>query len=249
MPFLFTGILYTTVMVLLFLAPRYPFSVVFAPIIKAFWGEHFLHYPFNLFLLPTLFNYAKNAVDFTFGLIMSGITVSMAAQLFQSTNPGWFLGLKKSVKRYFRLLCIWLVTFLFIYAFSKTLILALDRFTISVKAVILLMFFFGVVIQAVFACAIPAVIVENKKIFMSFKRAIALLKNYPVKLLFIVLGPNLILLPFLFINLRGIMEKSFPEATLFFLVFKIFCILAADLVYTVSITVFFMKNKAIEAGL
>jgi hypothetical protein len=32
-------------LIILFLAPRPPFSSVLAPVIRAFWGEQFLHYP------------------------------------------------------------------------------------------------------------------------------------------------------------------------------------------------------------
>ncbi|HBU69124.1 MAG TPA: hypothetical protein DEE98_01940 [Elusimicrobia bacterium] len=248
-PFLFTALFYIAGMCVVYLSPRYPLSTVFSPIVKAFWGDRFLHYPFNLILFPTLFNYSKNAIDFTFGLIMSGITISMTAQLFQSGEPSWFFGFGKSVKRYFRMLGLWVAVFVLIYAFSRTSYLLLEYVTTSVKAVVLLMFLFGVLIQALFAFGIPAVIVENRKLPQSFKRAVALFKNYPVKLLLVVLGPNLIVLPFLFVNMRGMMEKSFPEISILFVAAKIFFILLADIFYTVSVTVFFMKNKEIEGRL
>ena len=57
LPLLIMGILDFVALYLLYLAPQRPVSVLLAPPVRAFWGEQFLHYPMNLFLLPKLYHW------------------------------------------------------------------------------------------------------------------------------------------------------------------------------------------------
>ena len=63
-PFIGVAMFEGFVLAVLFLAPRPPLSMALAPIIRAFWGEQFLHYPTNFLLLPKIFEYSRDGEIF-----------------------------------------------------------------------------------------------------------------------------------------------------------------------------------------
>jgi len=44
---------------IIFFMPRWPLSILFAPVIRTLWSEQFLHYPSNFLLMYKLFYYAQ----------------------------------------------------------------------------------------------------------------------------------------------------------------------------------------------
>ena len=59
LPFLIFALIELTALIVLFLAPRSPANVLLGPPIRRLYGEQFLHYPYDLTLLPKLYYYAQ----------------------------------------------------------------------------------------------------------------------------------------------------------------------------------------------
>src|SRR3989339_693704 len=215
LPFLCIVLFQYATLLTLFFAPRPPFSIVLAPVIRAFWGDQFLHYPYNFLLLPQLYNYAKNIIDITFGVFFIGIAVSMITQSYNNARPEWALGIQKTAKRLIRLILLWLITIAVIVGILKFIHLFSQSFISSIKVQLFLDFLAGTLVQVVFAFAIPAVIIENRKLLIALKRTTALCKNYPLETLLIVGIPSMLFLPLLFIDFVSLMKRFVPEITLY----------------------------------
>ncbi len=71
-PFIILFIVDIILISVLYLSPRYPLSVLFAPPIRKLWGSQFLHYPMNFMLLPKLFYYARLVSSFYFWSLFNG---------------------------------------------------------------------------------------------------------------------------------------------------------------------------------
>ena len=112
-PFAVTGICNVLALYMVYLTPQRPFIYLFGPPIKAFWGIKFLHYPFNLYLLPKLFYYASICVGATAGVLMSAVAIGMIRDSYTGKSvPSFFSNFSISLKRYFALFGIWFITFI-----------------------------------------------------------------------------------------------------------------------------------------
>ena len=112
-------------LLLVFLAPQAPLSIVFAPIIKAFFGEQYLHYPVNFLLLPNLYNTAHIINSAIIGLLMAGTAIWLVYQRHNNQEANIFPAIIQARKRYLSFLAILLVFVLLgllIYKIPKLLI-------------------------------------------------------------------------------------------------------------------------------
>ena len=73
--FIAVGVFDLSALMALFLAPCEPVSYMLAPIIRAFWGDRFLHYPYNFLLLPKLFNHVHFLIATLIGVFVSGLVI------------------------------------------------------------------------------------------------------------------------------------------------------------------------------
>jgi hypothetical protein len=249
-PFLVVGLINGLVLTALFLAPRPPLSIVLAPVIRAFWGEQFLHYPVNFLLLPKLFGYGKNAIDFSLGVILTGMAMTMIAQAEQRTQPSWWFGLKKGVRRYIRLVLIWAVTFAAALLTAKVFSHYAGPLLHSRKLLTGGEFLLGMLMQMLFVFAFPAVIIENKKTFRALGRSLAFFKSHFLETAVLVAVPSLLFLPVLYAYARlpFLMERYFPEMTLYVLALRILTLVAIDIIITLCTTVFFLNARGSETG-
>lgn len=246
LPFVIVGLFDTLVLVLLYLAPRPPLSALLAPPIRAFWGERFLHYPFNLFLIPRLFDYCHIISTAFMGVLMTGAAIGMLKQAKEGTKPNILFNLIKSLRMYLRLLVIWLVMFGLVSAVFKGLP-AIFHFKqgVAFQMVIYAAFFISILIEAIFIYAMPAVIIEEKKAGAAIKRSISFSKSAFLPTLILVGLPTLIYIPM--IILRGklpvLMSKVFPEAVLIFLGIGIVISVIIDCLVTSSAAILFLNKK------
>lgn len=253
-PFLYIAVFDIIMLTILFLVPRQPFSVVLAPIIKSFWGERFLHYPANFLLLPKLLTYARNGAGFIIGVFFTGIAVSLINQANRKINPNWLLGLHKTVKRYFRLVILWGITVgvLFIIikitGYLRNVYIVILPILHSRKLIFGIEFMLSMIVQMLFVFAIPAVIVENRKIFSALVRSFALFKNHAVTVFLLVFIPGLLLIPISYLQAKipFFIENIFPEAVLYVLVIRIGAVTFIDIIITASATVLLLMNRAKE---
>lgn len=243
-PFIFIALCDAAALAWLFFSPREPVSVVMAPIISRFWGEPFLHYPANFLLLPNLYGYAKNLVDLTFGVLFTAVSISMITQAFsKGSSPQWFHGLQKGLRYYLRLAILWGLTMGLVIVSLR----AFDRYAaplIGFPGVSpAVSFIISIGIQAIFVFAIPAVVIENRKVFRAVKRSLEILKHHPQETFFMVFLPSLLLVPALTVNLPALMDKFFPEVTLLVMGARILLVILTDFLITAGVTVLFLRHR------
>lgn len=249
MPFILAFVIDAALFSLILLAPQYPFSLVLAPIVRAFWGEQFLHYPANLFLAPQIFTYARYLVSVTFGIVLTGLAVSLIQQAYVCEALSVWTGVSKAVRRYIRLLVIWLITFAVMYLAIKvpTILPVVSGIPL---AVFTLKFLVTVVVQAFFVAAVPAIIIENKKISGALMRAMAMVKNYPFLLLFSVLVPSLLFLPMtaLAVKMPYFIERFSPDVLAWVVYLRVGVTVVVDLLVTAAASlILLMHREAFDA--
>jgi len=234
-PFIGVAVFEGLVLAVWFLAPRPPLSMALAPIIRAFWGEQFLHYPTNFLLLPKIFEYSRNVLTFITGILFSGIALSMLLQASQGQQPEWFLGIGRVARRYFRLVIIWGVVFGLSAACGKALSHYAGFFP-SLRWFLAAEFAATVAVQLLFVFAFPAIVIENRKTFMSLIRSLALVRLYPLTSFLIVFIPSLFVLPVIYVQLHlpALMRTVAPEAALWALCLRIVLVTVVDCAVTLA---------------
>ena len=200
-PFLLVGLVDVFLLFMVYLAPQPPLSVLLGPPIKVFWGERFLHYPFNLLLVPRLFDIAHIISTAMIGVLMTGAAVRMLKEADGGIKPDFGLGLSKSLRVYLKLLVIWLVMF----GLASVVFKALPAiFHFKQRAVSLIVsgagFLINILIQAIFIYAIPAVIIEERKIWPAIKRSVSFCQSAFLPTLVLVGLPMLIYIPMLILK-------------------------------------------------
>ena len=120
-PFLIMAALSGALLYVLYLAPQRPVALLLAPPIARFRGARFLHYPYNLSLLPELFYYAHLLLSASAGVLMTGLAIGMIKEAHAGKSPKILVNLINALRRALPLLGIWLIMFGCAYLSEKLL--------------------------------------------------------------------------------------------------------------------------------
>lgn len=245
LPFLIVGLFDAFLLILIFLAPQPPFSAVFAPPIRAFWGERFLHYPLNLVLIPKLFSYAHIFTTAIIGVLMTGLAIGMLSEVKTGNKPQILLNFILALKRYFVLLAIWLIMFILAFLVYKIPNFLSINNRVIVQVAFFLSFLITILIQVVFIYAIPAAFIERKGLIPAIKRGISFSKNYFLSTLILVLTPAVFYIPVMILKgkIPVLMSRFFPETALVILGLGIVVSVFIDFVVTCSTTILFINQS------
>ena len=246
LPFFIVGLVDAGLLTLIFLAPQFPFSLLLAPPIRAFWGEAFLHYPQNFLLIPRLFSLAHIASGAIIGLLMTGLAIGMLNEAKQGKKPQILLNLVSSLKRYFILFGIWLILFILsglVYRIPNLFLSPTNR--IAFQAAIYLSFLFVILIEVFFIYAFPAAIVEKKGLIKALKSGFILSRSNFLATLILLLIPSLLYFPIMALkgNQSALMNRFFPEIVLIVLGLGIVVTVLVDYLVTSSITILFLNKR------
>lgn len=259
LPYTSLILLEISLLVFLFLAYLPIFSPLLAPPIKVFFGEIYRHYPYNLILLPTLFDYSDVVLSVIFAPLITGMTVGMIYQTQEGNVPKFGSNLLLSIKKYLILLGLWIIVTLLVFGiFQLGKFLVLKFYTDDVAKFIHIptwrmfrltqyfCFFLSLAMETFFAFCIPVIMIEKKKIIGSMKRSF--------KLGFSLFLPTFILIcvPTIFDSfivlikqkmLVKLMDKFFPEIV--FIIMGVgFCLyLLTQVLRISSITLLFLHHK------
>ena len=245
-PFLVVGFADILILALVYLTPRPPLSALLAPPIRAFWGEQFLHYPFNLFLIPKLFQYGHIISTAFIGVLMTGVAILMLKEAKGSLRPGILFNLIRALRMYLRLLVIWLVIFGLVSVVFKGL-----SFAFKLKQPLITLYislFISIFIQTIFMYAMPAVMLEQKKAFSAMKRSISFCRNVFLLTLILVGIPTLFYIPLIMLQggLAKLMSRFFPEIVLAIMGLNIIVSVITDCLVTCSTTILFLNKRKDE---
>lgn len=259
LPFLIFSLVELISLFILFLAPRMPLKIFFGPIIKTFWGESFLHYPANFFLLPKLASFARMGLAILIGSLLTGMAVGMVSDFHANKR----INLKNSFRLAFKnYVSLFIIVFIFtasFYFLTKILtILLIKYFTghsrlLFLKADIwlgpiftVLSFILAIFIQAIFVYAIPLLIIGKEKTFAAIIKSFVLFKKLFLPTVILITLPMLLFIPLTVISYNNtiLMDKFFPEITLWVLALTtLVTSLAIDSVITVSTTLLYLEKE------
>ncbi len=220
LPFLIFAGLELISLIGLYLAPQAPFRSVLGPIITTFWGEQYLHYPGNFFLLPKLANFARMALSVFAGSLLTGIAIALLYK-----KPAFI-----AFRKYGHLFIVILVLLFIFYMTNRQIhIVLLKYFSTGHKKLLMagaemwmgpisvvISQVLALVVQSVLAYAIPVLVLTNAKFPGAIGRSVVFFFRNPLITLFLVGFPMLIALPLIFINYNSVflMDTFTPEIVL-----------------------------------
>lgn len=213
---------------LITLSPRQPFAAVLGPPVQAFFGDQYLHYPFNFLLMPRLMTLARTALAVIAGSVLAGATVLMVSPLGKRPKTP-LAAIFAAMSRSGRLLCLFSFLALVFWAINKVLIVSVTGYFASHQSflfigsglwkgpiLISLSLSVGIFCQALFLYAVPGIALDNKSLLASVRQSFLLFVSRPVLALALVAMPSLMYVPVVIANYNSplLIERLFPEAVL-----------------------------------
>jgi hypothetical protein len=250
-------VLYALIQILLLLALVNFYSpllsLIFIPLIKKFIGEFVLHYPAYFLFLPKIFS----RVNLLLGGIIGSFTIGWGTYLFFS----FFLpdnriklteGIKVAFSKYLLLLGVWAIEtivllgwFFLISRVGKGFLGGSFKRELAFE---LLSLGSGLIFYGFFAFTISAIILSGRNIISALGLSISIYKrNFFSTYLFLLL-PNLLTLPFTFLNRRAIylISKFNPEIVFLILVLEIFVSMLANYILISTLTRFYLYDQGMD---
>ncbi len=262
LPYIILILLEICLLIFLFLAYLPIFSSILASPIKVFFSEMYLHYPYNLVLLPTIFDYCDIVLVLIFAPLISGMIVGMVYQAAEGNKPKFCSNLLLGIKKYLILLGLWIIVTILVFSiFHLGKFLVLNFYTDDVAKFIHIptwrmlqlmqyfCFFLTLLIEIFFAFCIPAVMIENKKILGSIKRSFKIGSSLFLPTFILICVPTIFNSIIVLIKqkmLTQLMDKFFPEIV--FVIMGVgFCIyLLTQVLQVSSLTLLFLIHKKKE---
>lgn len=255
-PFFITAIFEGLVLAVLFYSPRPPFSIVFVPPVKAFFGERFLHYPNNFLVLPQLFYYGQVLATMTVGVVMFGMAMGMVYQANTEGEKVKIAGnINRSIRRYVTLAGVWLVTFiisLIILRGPRFLVVKFLQPTAFAKVLLQVLFYAGIVlvflVEAFFIYAYPAIIIERRKFLGAIKRSFDISRSVFLTTIILIITPRILDVAIMVFkqHLVGLMNLTLPEITLVILAASVVVTFITDSLVFLTTANLFVLTKETE---
>lgn len=255
-PFFIAALFEGLVLTVLFYFPRPPLTIIFAPPIKAFFGERFLHYPNNFLLLPQLFYYGQVLATITVGVVMFGMAMGMVYQANTEGEKVKIAGnLNRAIRRYVTLAGVWLVTFiisLIILRGPRFLVVKFLPPTVFAKILLQVLFYLGIVlvffVEAFFIYAYPAIIMERRKFLGAIKRSFDISREVFLTTIILIITPRILDVAIMALKQRliGLMNLTLPEITLVVLAASVVVTFITDSLVFLTTANLFVLTKETE---
>ncbi|MFZ5845100.1 MAG: hypothetical protein ACOY0S_01380 [Patescibacteria group bacterium] len=260
-PFLIFAAVEALALWFIYLLPRPPLVIVFGPIIRTFWDEQFLHYPLNFILLPKLASNSRMVLSVILGSLLTGVAVFLTAAAGERKGLKFSAAFKTVGKKYLALFIAILVMAAGFHFSSKLLFIFLIKYFSAGGHIRLLFipgqlwvgpiyaavsFVLGLIIQSAFIYAVPALVLDNKKLIPALGASIKFFGRFFIPTLIMVGVPMLLYIPLMVINMNTalLILKFFPEAVLLVLFLEIIVTaLVIDPLLTLATTLYYLEKK------
>jgi hypothetical protein len=257
LPFATIGVLDALVLTLAYLSPREPFQALLAPPIRAFWGDRFLHYPSNFFVLPKLYEYGHILMLAGAGVIMIGTAVGMLAQANQGRSPQFWANAWRATKRYVTIFWIWLVGFVAVMLLVKglrllvfttydtTLKASLPPRSVMLEVVLWLSILGALVVEALWVYAMPVAMLEGQRWWRSLAASCRLAGPLFVPTFLLVFVPSTLVFSITILKqqLGPLMRLVAPEVALWVMALGVVYSLIVEWAVTTSATVMYLVQR------
>lgn len=259
-PFIIFSIFDALALIFIYLIPRQPLVTVLGPIVKTFWGERFLHYPLNFFLLPKLASHSRIVLSVLLGSLSTGMAIAIVFDIYQKKALKLSRSLKSAFKKYVSLFIIILILTIAYYFLVKFSTIIIAKYFIAGHRRLLFLpakfwlgpillginFCLAILVQSAFIYAIPKVMIENINLIKAIGGAFLMFFRFFIPTLILVGLPMLIYVPILVLNynLAFLILNLFPESVLLlcFLSIIISSLIIDPLITTAS-TFFYLASK------
>ena len=258
-PFIITIFIELLLFEILYFAPRYPLSLFFAPIIRALYGETFLHYPFNLGILPKLFQNFQIYIYLFLSSFLTSVAILIIGEINHDKKITFPQALKQIWSQYVHIVVATVVIYLFLQGFFFLDGLLIKRAMIIhsqkglyfiIKKVVIesspyVQLFFEILVTTIFAFVCPIIVLGKRKFFSAIVLNFNLVRKSFFFIFTIVLLPTLLYLPILLLrnNISSISFNNAPELSLFLIILSIVIIVLIDAVIYTAITTFYLLKQ------
>jgi len=258
-PFIIVVFINFLVLEILYFSPRYPLSILFAPLISRIWGEGYLHYPMDLMLLPKLFYYTQTIIFLFLSSFLIVLIVDMVDAINNEKQVNFKASLRKSLPGYIYIVLYSLLFLLLFKVFDHAYDFLLQR-AIKIHSTTGIYFWikkfvfdaapYAKFIYGIFATAlliyIPVlVILEKKKLVGAFISNFKVLFGSFWLTFTFVLIPTLFYLPLLLIwdNITLLLEKTSPDLQVLVIALSIFVTTGINIFIFAAATTYYLYKK------
>ncbi len=260
MPFVFIAFMELLALEFLYFSPRVPLSYIANPIIRKFFGENFIHYPFDLVLLPRLFYYLQVAIYALVGAFLTAVAVNIFKNFRDGLPVKAKAMVRNALKSYASLVIYALLVSALIFAlqradtfiFSKAMRLLARILPISISPVYkigftLLLFLSNIIMQTFLICTIPIIVIQKTSILKAITRSVILGARNFFTIFALIFLPFFIYLPIIFFKSFStqIMDRMFPEINICITVVGVLVTIFLDSFVILCVSQFIMDRKSV----
>ncbi len=248
-PFSILAFIQLLALEILYFAPRYPFVKFFAPLISTIWSKKFLHYPFDLVLLPKIFYYAQLIIYFFLGNFCLAVAASLISAINSSQKGNLKIAIKNALSKYVHLCFYSIISFFLFFMINKFFLLIANITMMTSEPIntnsIYIQFILSTIITVSLAYVIPIIACEKKKIFSALFLNFKTLYSSFWQTLIIVTIPTFFYLPiYILRNQIDILNNvAIPEVQLFFLIINILITVVIDTIVITALTNYYLIYK------
>ncbi|MDI6781756.1 MAG: hypothetical protein QME49_06630 [bacterium] len=258
LPFAIITLCEIILLIILLLSPHPIMEPLLGPPIRRFFGEMFLHYPYNFSLLPTLFEYASLPLSLLLMPLMCAATVGMTAFVVNGEKAKLKKNLGLAVKKYVPSLFLWIIVlFIYICIFMLLKFLAVQCYPPALAKILhipswrmfticqYLSLFVCLLVEPFLAYAIPVMILEKKKLFSAIKEGIIVGWSLYLPTIVLILVPALFGACMVLIKQKmlSFFINFLPESVLGVMAGGFILTLFIGVLMTTSLTVLFLIKR------
>lgn len=261
MPFFIIAFLECLALELILFSTRKPLSFIADPIMRKFYGEAVIHYPYNLLTLPKLFYYAQVIIYIFAGVFLTAISVNILKNVIEGLPIKRNALVKNASKRYLSFVGIGIILIALIlimknmdsFIFLKLIRFASKYFPQAASrfgylGLALFLFFSNLIMQVFLIAIIPIMVILKQPLFKALWRSIVLgFRNF-ISIFKLIFLPLLIYLPLALVKnySAALAGKTFPEITLYIVMTGSIIAAFVDCFIIVCVSRFLMeKNKSV----
>ncbi|VAX35404.1 Electron transport complex protein RnfD [hydrothermal vent metagenome] len=259
-PFCISAFIQLLVLEILYFAPRYPLNTIFGLIIERIWGKAYLHYPFNLTLLPKLFQYLQIVIYIFIGSFLIAMSIAAIIKVNEGKKTRIKTIAKEAFSKYIHIVfaasCMFMFVFLFFKGYDIIYQRALQIRSTSGKFYLLkqilttgspyMYLYFSILATTLMAYVLPIIMIDQKKVFPALWINIKTVFSSLWTTFIIVFIPSMLFVPMLLIKTS--LTKGFfsPDFALVIMVLSILITLFIDAVIYTSLSTRYLLKKENE---
>jgi len=260
MPFVIIAFFECLGLEIAYFSARSPLSVIFNPIVRKFHGEPFLHYPANLMVLPKLFYNAQVLIYIFIGVFLTAVSVQLIVNIW-TKHPIIPKAIMKNTARRYAAFVIYGVgyvalTYILEKAGAFVILKAagyISRHFFKIPQVmysitsLLILVLNILILQTLIILTVPIIVIEKKGLFKAIIGSLSTAVRNFFTIFSLMVLPFALYLPVMMLKIFSgtIMDKTFPEISVFILILNIAMSVFIDSFIIVCVTQFLLKARKI----